>query len=602
MEQNLSIQIEGKTYELPSGATFGDAAALRTPSAYPALGAVMRNRVYSLREKIPEDGEVQFMNITSEEGARIYARSASFVLVRAAREVFPGATVLIDHSLNRSLYCEITWQRKLSPADLSAVERRMHEIVSRDEPFEPVSLQAGEARQMLLTNGRQDTVALLDEDEFHGYCSGWMTDTYYGALLPSTGFLTLFALRYYLPGFLLMMPNAHSPEVIPAWVELPKLSAVFYDTARWERILGVTRMVDLNDTIDKGGSRDLVRISEARQDRLIAGIAETIKREHRRVVLIAGPSSSGKTTFANRLLVHLKAGGLKPLALSLDDYYLDRDLVPLEEDGKPDLEKLEALNVELFEEQLTALLGGEEVELPRFDFITKRSVFSGRKTLLQPGQPLVIEGIHGLNDRLSFSIPAEYKYRIFVSALSQLNIDDHNRVSTTDFRLLRRIVRDSRTRGHDPKNTIESWPSVHRGENNYIFPNQENADVMFNSALLYEMAALRTHALPQLMEIPLDHPSRVEAERLMAFLRLVKPLPCEDEIPPTSIVREFIGGNTFYYVGGALLSPAEASPGAVPLLIVVGAIYELSARRGVLHTPACVAERHRGRSLHVLYD
>jgi uridine kinase len=281
-------------------------------------------------------------------------------------------------------------------------------------------------------------------------------------------------------------------------------------------------------------------------DKLVGAIADTIRKENRRVVLIAGPSSSGKTTFANRLLVHLKTAGLQPLALSLDDYYLDRAHVPYDADGTQDLERVEALDIALFEEQLASLLSGEAVSLPHFNFITAKPEFSTRKTALLPGQPLVIEGIHGLSDALTGTVPAELKYRIFVSALSQLNIDDHNRVSTTDFRLLRRIVRDVSTRGYAAQNTIERWPSVRRGESHYIFPNQENADVMFNSAMPYELSALRSHALEQLEAVPEEHPARGEAERLMAFLRLVQPLPCEDEIPPTSIVREFIGGNTFY--------------------------------------------------------
>ncbi len=555
MAQRL-VTINGQTVSLPAGATFCDAVKNMEHDTGPAsvfrqaprapLGAWMHNRVHSLLDTIPGDGEIRFLDMTSEEGARIYARSASCLLVRAVRELFPGARVLIDNSLNRSLYCEITAERQLLPSDLAVIERRMREIVAADELFEPLHLDADAARALLLADDRPDAAALVGSEGMPCVRFGWMTDAYYGALLPSAGYLEMFALRYHVPGLLLLLPSVHSPDALAPWVELPKLSAVFHQTARWERSIGVSRMADLNARIDEGRARELVRVCEARQDKLIAGIADTIRREKRRVVLIAGPSSSGKTTFANRLLVHLKTAGLLPLALSLDDYYLDRDLVPFEADGTQDLERVETLDIALFEEQLQALLCGEAVALPRFNFITAKPEFSDVRTALLPGQPLVIEGIHGLSDVLTGAIPAQLKYRIFVSALSQMNIDDHNRVSTTDFRLLRRIVRDVHARGHAAADTIGMWPMVHRGEHSYIFPNQENADVMFNSAMPYELAALRDRAMEHLLAIPEDHPSRGEAERLMAFLRLVRPLPCEDEIPPTSIVREFIGGNTFY--------------------------------------------------------
>lgn len=544
------VTIDGQPIALPQGATFCDAVIRAKPGA-PAcggmpMGARLHNRVYSLLDVIPEDGEVRLLYMDSEEGARIYARSASCLLVRAVREVLPGARVHIDHSLNRSLYCQISAPRRVTPADLPVIQRRMRELVQADELFEPLTLPEEEARGTFLQDDRPDVAALVGQGDFSCVRFGWMTDAYYGALLPSAGYLELFALRYYMPGLLLLLPNEHSPQALAPWVELPKLSATFASTARWERTIGVSTMAQLNGRIVDGAARELVRLCEARTDKLIGSIADTIRKENRRVVLIAGPSSSGKTTFANRLLVHLKTSGLQPLALSLDDYYLDRALVPFEEDGTQDLERVEALDIALFEEQLAALLAGEAVALPRFDFRTAKPSFPDKKTALLPGQPLVIEGIHGLSEALTGAIPAELKYRIFVSALAQLNIDDHNRVSTTDFRLLRRMVRDVHARGYAAADTIAKWPSVRHGEDHYIFPSQENADIMFNSAMPYELSALRNHALDLLMAIPEDHASRSEAERLVAFLRFVQPLPCEDEIPPTSIVREFIGGNTFY--------------------------------------------------------
>jgi uridine kinase len=549
MNQDYSIEIDDSEYKFPPSATFGDAAAFAAgkPNC-PALGAIMNNQIYSLAEKLPGSGSVSFIDITHEEGSRIYARSASFLLVRAVRELYQGARVVIDYSINQSLYCEVKWDRRITPVDLKAIESRMHAIVAADEPFMPVQMPAQEARALLEADGRGEAAALLRQEDgvFSGYRFGGFLDTWYGPLVPSAGFLKLFRLHHYLPGFLLMIPNSYSPGRIPAFAELPKLSSVFNESADWERLIGVTCMADLNRSIRSGYGRELVRMCEAWHDKKIAGIADMISREKRRVILIAGPSSSGKTTFAQRLTVHLHACGLQPLALSLDDYYLDRDICPKDENGKYDLESIDALDVPLFEEQITALLAGESVELAKFDFKTQRCTRSGQRIAVKADQPLIIEGINGLNERLTRFIPVSTKFRIFVSALTQLNIDDHNRVATTDVRLIRRLVRDHLFRGHSAEKTIESWPTVHGAEFKNIFPHQENADVIFSSALIYELAALRTVALPLLEAIPGDHPSRMEADRLTAFLSLVEPLPCQDEIPPISIIREFIGGCTFY--------------------------------------------------------
>lgn len=547
MEQVNRVNIDGKALELPVGAAFIEAVPAARAGSYTALGAVMGSKAYSLSEAIPGDGNISFLDITSEEGTRIYARSASFLLVRAVRELYEGARVLIDYSLNQCLYCELKWKRRLSAADLKAIEGRMHEIVGRDERFEPVEMPVGDARAAFLADGRADVAGLIPADgTYTAYRCGKMLDAWYGPLVPSAGYLKLFRLQFYLPGFLLMLPNSFSPGSIPQFMEMPKLSAVFNESAEWDRLIGVSSIADLNKTLRDGRGRALVRMCEVRQDGRIARIADVICRERKRVILIAGPSSSGKTTFAHRLMVHLQACGLAPMALSLDDYYLDRDKCPRCEDGTYDLESIDALNMALFEEQLSALLAGEEIELARFDFLTGRSGRAKEKISIKAGQPLIIEGINGLNNRLTRFIPANIRYRIFVSALTQLNIDDHNRVATTDVRLIRRIVRDNLTRGRDAQRTIEDWPSVHKAEFRNIFPNQENADVIFNSAMVYELAALRPVALPLLDAIPGSLPARMDADRLSALLSFVEPLPCMDEIPPTSIIREFVGGCTFY--------------------------------------------------------
>jgi uridine kinase len=548
MEKVCKVTVDGKEYRFAGGTTFLQAAAEAwVGTARPALGAVMGGRVWPLAEEIPDSGDLKFLDIADMEGGRIYARSASFLLARAVGELFEGARTLVDYSLNRSLYCEVHWKRRLTAADIRAIQARMRAIAEHDEPFEPVSMPAEEARKAFEDAGRPDAAALIPpEGGFRGYRCGGSLDTYYGPLAPSTGYLRQFRLQIYLPGFLLMIPGSFSPDVIPRFSEMPRLSAVFNETGEWGRLIGIARLKELNETLRAGRGRELVRMCEAHQDRRIAGIADMIDRDQRRVLLIAGPSSSGKTTFAHRLTVHLHACGLEPLALSLDDYYLDRDLCPRDENGKCDLEGIGALDVPLFEEQLSALLSGEEVDLAKFDFSKGKSVRAGKPVSVGAEQPVIIEGINGLNDALTGFIPAAMKFRIFVSALTQLNVDDHNRVASTDMRLMRRIVRDSLFRSHSADRTIEGWPDVHSAEFRNIFPYQENADVIFNSALIYEIAALKGKLTALLSAIPEDHPSHVEADRLMGLLSLVEPLECEDEIPPTSLLREFIGGCTFY--------------------------------------------------------
>jgi len=454
----------------------------------------------------------------------------------------------VDDATKQTMYCELHWKRKLTAGDLRAVEERMHAIAAMDEPFEPVILSAAEARAELEAAGRQDAAGLIPEtaEIFAGYRCGGLLDTYYGPLAPSTGYLDLFRLQFYLPGFLLMVPTIFSPDELPAFTEMPKLSAVFSESGIWGRTIGIVRLHELNEAMRGGQGRELIRMNEAQHERKLAGIADMISRERRRVILIAGPSSSGKTTFAHRLKVHMHASGMEPLALSLDDYYLDRELYQKDKNGKYDLESIGALDIPLFEEQLSALLSGAEVDLAKFDFSTGHSMRAGRPVSVDAGQPLLIEGINGLNEKLTGFIPSALKFRIFVSALMQLNIDDHNRIASTDGRLLRRIVRDSLFRSHSAEKTIGAWPDVHAAEFRNIFPYQENADIIFNSALLYEVAALKNRVTGLLSAIPADHPSHMEADRLLAILSLVEPLDCEDEIPPISILREFIGGCTFY--------------------------------------------------------
>ena len=400
-----------------------------------------------------------------------------------------------------------------------------------------------------MTVGQEDTVRLLAYrpfDHFDVYTCDGLSEYFYGDMVESTGEIQSFALRFYYPGMVLLLP-AEALDGAPApFVERPKLMRAYVEANVCSRILQCENAADLNDIIAKGDARTFIRVSEAMQERAVAQIAERIVANGARVVFIAGPSSSGKTTFANRLSVQLRVSGKRPLAISLDNYYKNREMIPLGADGKPDLECLESIDVALFNDQLVELLAGREVELPLYSFKTKRRLERGVRLRAQEDQVIVVEGIHGLNDALSEEIPSELKYRIYVSALTQLNLDGHNRIRTTDVRLLRRMVRDARTRHTDVIATMAMWDSVRAGEEKYIFPYQEKADVMFNSSLLYEIAVLKKYAFPMLKSIPKDSPYYTRSRRLVKFLHYFKDCSEESEIPPTSILREFIGGCTFY--------------------------------------------------------
>lgn len=501
---------------------------------------------------IPEgDVELEFIDLTSEDGERIYVRSLSCVFIRAAREVIKGCRVSIEHSLGNGIYCEVHGDRSITEPDVLAIEKRMREIIQKDIPFIKESIPLEEAVEMFKKDGQLDKVRLLKYRKrpfINIYSCGWFKDYFYGYMVPSTGFLKKFGLKFYPPGLILQFPNRYSPNDIPRFVDQPKLAAVFKEAEQWGEILRVGDVGSLNDHISAGKGRELVRIAEALHEKKIAQIADEISEhsDRLRVILIAGPSSSGKTTFAQRLSIQLKVNGLRPVSISLDDYFVNRDMTPKDENGNYDFESIEAIDLALFNRQLIELIEGKKVEVPTYNFQKGVREYSGNMLQVEKNQPIIIEGIHGLNERLTSSIPKENKFKIYVSALTQLNIDDHNRIPTTDTRILRRIVRDSQFRSNDALNTIKMWPSVRHGEEKYIFPFQEDADVMFNSALIYELSVLKRYAEPLLQQIDSRHREFSKAKVLLKFLSYFLPFDEEDEIPPNSIIREFIGKSCFH--------------------------------------------------------
>lgn len=536
---------------MPVGTILADLVKEVRPQTWQdVLAARVDNDLRELTYTIHRNCRISFLGLETEDGHRIYQRSLTLVLVRAAREVLPGCRVTIEHSLSNGLYGEIHFQQPLAEKNIKAIEKRMEEIIAANEPIVKLEVSRDEAMALFEKDGQMDKVHLLryrKSPTVKIYRCGWYHDYFYGYMVPSTGYLTRFKLRFYLPGFILQIPHPDSPHVIPEYREQPKLAHIYWEAEKWGKVLKVADVASLNDVIESGGSGDLIRVAEALHEKKIAQIADKVaeKRHELRIILIAGPSSSGKTTFAQRLSIQLRVNGLRPVAISLDDYFLEREKTPKNEQGEYDFESIEAIDLPFFNEQLTDLIQGEEVLLPTFNFKKGKREFTGKKLRVSPDQPIIIEGIHGLNERLTAAIPKGNKFKIYISALTQLNIDDHNRIPTTDVRMLRRIVRDHRFRGHSALETIRHWPSVRRGEERNIFPFQEDADVMFNSALVYELAVLKPHAEPLLRAIDRSVYEYSEAKRLLKFLSYFLPLDARD-IPATSIIREFIGGSCFH--------------------------------------------------------
>lgn len=538
----------GTKKEMKSGITVSDALKALNFSDKPLITLLNEEEVEPFKV-INRDSILYPVALHEPLGERTYIRSLCFLLVKAVNDVFKGARVTIEHTLNKGLYGEIYYDREISERDIETIKNKMIEIVSSDEKIEKIKMKKNEAIDLFQKNGYKDKVRLLkymDFDEINVYKCGTVYDYFYGPMLMSMGGLKVFDIIYYKPGFILLYPGKLNDYKITPFIDLPKLGKVFKETEDWAKILDVADVGSLNDKVVSGEFKDIVLVAEGFHEKKIANIADKIyeNRDKVKIVLIAGPSSSGKTTFSKRLSIQLRVLGLKPIAISLDDYFLSRDKTPKDKDGKFDFESIYALDLTLFNEQLTSFLDGNEIELPKFNFIKGKREQSGKKIRMEKDTILVIEGIHGLNETLTSSIPRENKFKIYISALTQLNIDDHNRIPTTDVRILRRIIRDSMTRGKSAEATIAEWPKVRAGEEKNIFPYQEEADIMFNSTLVYEMSVLRKYAEPVLKKIPRNSPSYVEARRLLIFLRYFKQAS-DDIVPKNSIIREFIGGGCF---------------------------------------------------------
>ena len=519
------------------------------------VSAKVNNKVESLTFRLYNNKDVEFQNICCSSGMRTYVRSLCFILCKAVEDLYPSGKIMLEHPVSKGYYCRLKLEdRTIGLDDIQRIKQRMKEIIAEDLPFQRFEKHTTEVVELFRQKGMEDKVRLLETSDnlySYYYTLGDSIDYYYGSLLPSTGYIHLFDLVKYYDGLLLQVPNRSNPEKLEEVVKQEKMLEVFKEHRRWNQILGIGTVGDFNKACNAGYATELINVSEALQEKRISQIADDIfnrgqKGHPVKLILISGPSSSGKTTFSKRLSVQLIANGLRPYPISLDDYFVNREDTPKDENGNYDYESLYALDLGFFNQQLQALLNGEEVELPRFNFTTGKREMSGKRLKLNENTILILEGIHALNPELTTHIPSENKFKIYVSALTTILLDNHNYIPTTDNRLLRRIIRDYKYRGYSAEETISRWPSVRAGEDKWIFPYQENADVMFNSALLFELAIIKDYAEPILRKVHNNRPEYSEAYRLRKFLAYFVPLQ-DKELPPTSLLREFLGGSSFRY-------------------------------------------------------
>ena len=548
----MTVIIDNRPLEAAEGVRYRELIPLIYPEdAKRVLGVRHRGKTLPLNARVEDGASVDTLTYAQEEGARIYERSVRFVLLLAIRELFPGVRVRMENTTQTGLYARLVGVN-LTAAMVRQIEERMRQLVASDMPFEKKVITRDEAIRYFEREGQTDKVQLLKYrafEHFQLYKCGEMLEYFYGEMAPSTGYTPVFKLDFYMPGLALSLPDPQDPSRPAKFRDQPKLMRCFDESARWAEILGCENAADLNEMIVHRRIREFIRINEALQERSINLIADEFIKSGARLILIAGPSSSGKTTFTHRLRIVLQARGYRPHKLSLDDYYIDRENLPVDENGEVDLERIDTLDLPLFNEHLVQLMQGETVEAPIFDFTTGKRLPERHAIQVERGQPILVEGIHALNDLLTSEVPHGSKFLIYVSALTTLNLDDHNRIRTTDARLLRRMVRDHNFRNTSPEETLAMWPSVRRGEANFIFPHQEKADIMFNTSLVYELPILKKYAYPMLCDIPQDSPHFTRARSLVKFLNYIQTADVEDEIPQNSILREFIGGSCFYREG-----------------------------------------------------
>lgn len=548
----FQVTLDDKVMEFPRGTSYGEILETMKPdSQSPAVLVMANGRLKELHKTLKENCRLSLVTTGDAIGQKTYRRSATLLLLKALYHVAGGERirkVVLHYSVGEGYYYTIQGDVQITEEFLQKVKNYMQELVKKKVPIIKRSVKLNEAIRLFHQHGMYDKEKLFRYrrvSRVNLYSLAGFEDYYYGFMTWHTGYLKYFDLIPYDEGFVLLMPSLDKPEELPRFVPSPKIFRIQKESELWGEMLNVASVGDLNDFTCQGGIQKMILIAEAWQEGRISSIAkEIIRRRDVKFVMIAGPSSSGKTTFSHRLSIQLAAHGMKPHPIAVDNYFVNREDTPLDEEGKKNYECLEAIDVELFNRDMTALLRGEEVELPRFDFVDGKRVYKGDFLRLDSDDILVIEGIHGLNDKLSYSLPRENKFKIYISALTQLNVDEHNRIPTTDGRLIRRMIRDMRTRGTSARETIARWPSVRRGEEENIFPYQEEADVMFNSALIYELAVLKLYVEPLLFQIRPEEPEYYEAKRLLKFLDYFVGVP-SDDIPKNSILREFIGGSCF---------------------------------------------------------
>ena len=553
MKQVIQIRCKNnkKSQKVEIGSTLFDIfSAFDLKMTHGPVSARVNNKVEGMHYRVYNSKDVEFLDMTSSSGSRAYTRTLFFVLCKAVQDIYPATDVVIDIPVSNGFYVDIRLGRPVVDEDVNIIRRRMQEIIDARMPIRRFTVPTEEAVALFQEKGDVEKVKLLKTSGSiytTYYKIGDYVDYYYGTLLTNTSQLYLFGLEKYYDGMLLRIPSLKNPDVLGEMTRQDKMFEIFKEHHRWQSILGIRTVGDFNQAIDANHSTDIINISEALQEKKIAKIAEEIaSRKGVKLVLLAGPSSSGKTTSCKRLSIQLAVNGLKPLQISLDDYFVDREKTPKDASGEYDYESIYALDLDLINEQFNALFRGEEVELPKYDFQSGKSKKSGNKLKMTDNNVLVVEGIHALNPELTAHIPQEQIFRVYASALTTILLDNHNYIPTTDNRLLRRIIRDYKYRGVSAQETIHRWPSVRAGENKWIFPFQENADAMLNTAMLYELAVIKMQAEPLLQQVPENCEEYAEAYRLLKFLKYFKGIPYNN-LPPTSLLREFLGGSSFHY-------------------------------------------------------
>ncbi|GAA0092273.1 nucleoside kinase [Paraclostridium bifermentans] len=546
--ENINIKINNKNYEYPKNVAL-DIIAKDLSNEYKGIVTIgkIKNKLKDLNSTLDKNCDLELIDTTQPDGMRVYMRTLSLIFIKACEEIFNGCKVTIEHSLSNGLYCEIKNNKnEVTEEDIEKIKAKVKSIIESDLKIEKIVTDKSEAIKILKNNNKNAKAELLKYKEYEDvklYKCGGYINHFYGHMLPSTSYVKTFDIKKWQSGIVILGPSKENKNEPQNFVAQPKLSNIYKESEVWSELIGIDKVASLNEAIESKKYGEIISIVEALHEKKISQIADIVKENNKRVILIAAPSSSGKTSFAHRLSIQLKVNNLHPVPISLDDYFVDREDTPLDEFGNFDFESIYAIDLELFNSDLEKLLKGEEIKLPKFNFKTGKREFSGKTLKIEKDQPIILEGIHALNPMLTQSIDDKDKFKIYISVLTQINLDNHNRIPTTDLRLIRRIVRDYNFRGYSAEKTILNWWSVRRGEDKNIFPYQEEADIMFNSACLYELAVLKKYAKPLLEQIEDDNEAFIESNRILKFLQYFVELDDELDIPPTSIIREFIGGS-----------------------------------------------------------